>query len=535
MTNVFDQFDPKPGSSTMSKVAPNVFDQFDAPRGPRWASLVDAAVEGAEAPLRGATQLIGRGVQAVTGSPAITNSANNWQRASQGVIDAVPGGKTAALIGDVASPLNFLPVGDGVRGAALLGAGLSAMQPVDPNNPDYWHAKAVQALTGAAAGGVFGGIAHGVGRLARGTEGRLVREGVKLTTGETFGRPGRAIERGARLTPARMITPGQQARALNSYQPVIYRWVLAPMGVGVKTGGPIGQDGIAALQQGLGDAYGAITQGARITVRGLPNGRALPMTPGEVFSALGVSGAYDGLPSAAKDMVEAEVRRDLLSDTITSGKHGFSLGGAKIKDVQTALRASAREFINANRDGSHPIEAKAGHALNEMASAITDKLGEQDPARAEALRRVDASYRRLTVLERAVRVRPESTPLDPGIVTPDDMVRAIRGADKSARHRQFAAGLADGEKMFQDDARVLTTPRKADTLSLALGLGEIGTGLHVHGPLGAALVGAGTIAPFTAPASAAARALVRNPANAARIAASLRPFSAAAGAAEGGQ
>lgn len=173
--NPFDQFDTPPDQEEMKKTSP-------------LEGLAYGAVKGIASMAGGATQLIGRGINAIPGigekiisDEDIANYDQNLKSSLEDLDKNYIGdSKVSGFVGEML-PAVALPVGGALRGATtgarmLRGAGVggavAATAPVTDGG--YWEQKGKQTATGAAIGAALPGI---------GAAGRSMGEGLGIVRG----------------------------------------------------------------------------------------------------------------------------------------------------------------------------------------------------------------------------------------------------------------------------------------------------------------------------------------------------------------
>lgn len=90
-------------------------------------------------------------------------------------------------------------------------------------------------------------------------------------------------------------------------------------------------------------------------------------------------------------------------------------------------------------------------ALKQASDALKEGMKKQNPKEVPTLRRIDAAYRDLTVMESAA----SKTGAQNGVFTPKQYQAAVREGDITKRKRQFAAGQARGQDVSEAAVEVL--------------------------------------------------------------------------------
>ncbi len=486
------------------------------------------------APL-GLAQLVGRGVQALTGYGGLANWAAQAAAKERAEATAAPYGNLGYTAGTILNPLYAaLPgsiTGSALADAALTGAVTGAAQPVlFPT--DYWRTKEQQAATGAALGSLLGGVSHVASQLARSPQAALARQGVRLATTDIL--PEHASVTAAKVAnvlPGRFSNAAQMRRALQDYQRVIYRWVLDPIGAHYGNSSPVGRDGIRIVQKAASDAYDRALGNRNVALPAAGflspawlSGAEETQAAGAVH-ALGLAPDFNSLDQNAQERVLNVVRKELIHP-LRVGQEGNSVSARALKQSQSDLRDAAVRLMRS--DDEHMRDA--GLMLRDVSDRITGVIASANPELAADLRAADATWHRLSILEAAVPSHAARKGVDETIVSPRQILDAMHGSDTSARHSRWIAGELPYQRMFLEHLGVLSEPGDTSLLGLEMGLGALGGGGYMASGLpGVGLALGGSTLPFTRSGSALARALAFNPAVAASIRTAIAPTAAAAG------
>ena len=295
--------------------------------------------------------------------------------------------------------------------------------------------------------------------------------------------------------------------ANDSYNRAFYNKILAPIGEGVSSKVPIGNDGVAMVEKRLSAAYDEV----------LPHVRVLgDQKLTDQLADIRTSVAKLGKPQ--EQQFEAILNQDVL--------HHFAAGGMDgktFKSVESDLLRQAR-----NLKGSPDPNARGlGGALEETLDALREDMVDHSPAQyRDKLRNINKSYAMFTRLQDAAAARKGSM----GVVTPSDLLGAVKKGDRTIRKGSFARGDALLQKFAQDGERVLgskmgdsfTTERTLSNRLLS-GHGAIGGLLGggagmTMGPVGAvagAIGGAAADMALSSGTNRLARAMLSRTANAA--------------------
>ncbi|MDA8051510.1 MAG: hypothetical protein M0002_16165 [Rhodospirillales bacterium] len=339
------------------------------------------------------------------------------------------------------------------------------------------------------------------------------------------------------VTPGRFWNAAQQARAMAGYQRVLYRWALEPIGGGYSDAGPVGREGIRAVQEAASAAYDRALGDAEVR---LPTGYAA-FSPAwaktadsgraaAAIQALGLGEDFRALPTNAQE----EVSRTLsakLAHPLRSVEHRGRVPARALKEVQSAIRARAVQLAHS----SDIYLRDAGALLSHVGERLTGTIAANNPEIAQQLKQADDTWRRLVLLESAVPSAVAKKGVDEAILSPRQILNAMHGSDTSPRQRQFLAGTVPFQKIFETHRSVLGEPPDDSMLSLEMGTGMLeGLGFAAHGFPGMGALLLGSTLPFTKQGAAAARALAFSPSVAPAIRGAVTPLAAALGHTIGG-
>lgn len=445
------------------------------------ASLGAGLGHGVQQTALGAQQLLGHGLQALGGigqSPHLSSlitgqqpkniigQAGDWltQDAEQGIArgnaDYAPysaahpivagagniGGMTAAT-----APLAMLAPeigGMGLLGKAATGAGLGAasgaVSPVEnvqqtPAGNDFWSQKAGQIGMNAAIGGAATPVTAALGSAISGVvdpvRQRLAQAGITMTPGQVAGGGWQAMENKMSSLPliGDMIK-GAQQRGVQSFNKATYDQVLAPLGQ--KYSGPVGQEGVGAVRQTIGDAYD----------NALSNMSFRATDPAFQADITNLAGMAQNLPPA-----QQQTFRNVLQTQVFGklGPQGL-MDGPTLKGAQSELSRIARGYSG---DASFD-NRQLGAAVGEIKSAIDNSLPRYNaPAAVNDLANANSAYANYVRLRGAAGSTGAMN--NGGIFTPAQLQSAVRSADKSAGKGASATGNALMQDFSQDAMGVL--------------------------------------------------------------------------------
>lgn len=495
----------------------------------------------------GAQELLGKGAQAVG-----LNNVGGWlvNDAQQGVKNLsaqnqpyaqanpitngagdIAGGVVAtaplaalAPAGATATALGRIGTGAAVGGASGLAA---------PSNPDsqtgYWDQKLGQARTGAAFGAGGAVLANALGKVISGAGGTaqktLADAGVQMTPGQILGKGTAWTEDKLTSIPivGDLIKSAQQ-RAVNSYNSATYNQVLAPLGQ--KYGGPIGNEGVAAVQKTIGDAYD----------NALSNMTFKATDPQFQSSISNLAGMAQNLPPQQQQTFMNVLKTQVFGKLGPQG----TMDGPTLKGVQSELSNTARGYSG---DPSFDNQ-QLGKAIGEIKSAVDASLPNYNaPADVQNLANANAAYANFVRLRSAAGYQGAMD--NGGVFTAAQLNRAVRANDNSVGKGASATGNALMQDFSGAGQQVLGakypnsgTPGRAAIMAALSALGGGGATAAGFGAPALAAGGAAALAslPYTGLGQRAAQAaLMARPAGSQAVGnfvqKGVSPFAAALGAA----
>ena len=249
------------------------------------ASLGAGLGHGFGSTVLGAQQLVGHGLEAIGSDhvgPWLVNDANKGiskldaQVAPYSAANPMTTGAGKLVGGAVAAaPLAAAAPGGAIVGGALAGGAAGAVQPVDPNEQDFWQQKLQQGAAGAALGGAGGAVVGGIGRMlspraATPQIADLMNRGVQPTAGQIAGGGANRLEQaltsmpfvGNSIATRRAATIAQANRAA-------YADALDPIGAQLPDAVQAGGAGVQHVGDTIGQAYDALESGAQFNYDGM--------------------------------------------------------------------------------------------------------------------------------------------------------------------------------------------------------------------------------------------------------------------------
>lgn len=350
------------------------------------------------------------------------------QRAANGGTGVDVGRGVGNAIGSI--PLAAaMPTGGGLLGGigagALSGAANSLIEPVTDTSKGYASQKLQQAGTGAIVGGVANPLMRAIGGAISPTVGaaqqKLLDAGVPLTPGQILG--GAAARTESKLTSVPflgdMIKNGQQ-RAVQGFNKATYNEVLKPLGQTYD--GPIGNEGVAAVQKTISNAYDDAL--SKLTFKADP----------QFQSDLGnLAGLAQNLPPAQQSQFMNVVKNQIVGKLSPQGE----MDGATLKGVQSELGRISRGLSG---DPSFDNQ-QLGQAIGEVKNLVEQSLPRNNASDAvQDLAKANAAYANFVRLRAAAGSQGAMN--NEGVFTAAQLNNAVRGADKSAGKGATATGNA---------------------------------------------------------------------------------------------
>lgn len=405
----------------------------------------------------GAQQLIGHGAQAIG-----LNNVGGWltNDAEQGLKNldtqfspyeqahsiAAGAGNIGGQIAGTAPTMLIGPEYAGLSLAGKLGLGAAqgaagaAMMPVTnakqaptlsnlitgegQQGNDFWSEKLKQVGLGALTGGIAAPVTSAVGNVISGIGGaaqqRLAQAGVNMTPGQILGGGWARTEEKLTSVPilGDLIKNAQQ-RSVQSFNRATYNEVLSPLGQ--KYAGPVGNEGVQAVQQTIGDAYDNAL--SRMTFRATD-----PHFQSDIANLAGLA---QNLPAAQQQTFMNVLRTQVLGKL---GPQGL-MDGQTLKGAQSELSRIARGY---NSDPSFD-NRQLGAAIGEIKNAIDNSLPRYNaPDAVQGLANANAAYANFVRLRGAAKGAMNNG----GVFTAAQLNSAVRGADKSVGKGASATGNA---------------------------------------------------------------------------------------------
>lgn len=451
-------FDSYLGASTPSAAVPPVLQAPKIPaQQPGMLKSFGAGLgHGVQQSVLGLQQLLGRGLTSMgsdTVGPWLTQDAEKG--IAQGNADYAPysnahpivagagniGGQVAATtpLAMVAPEVSGMGLMGRIGTGAALGAANGAVAPVENPGDNFWQQKAGQIGMNAGVGALATPITAALGGIVQGVTDpvrqRLAGMGITMTPGQLAGGGWQTLENKASSLPlVGDLIKGAQQRGVQSFNKATYDQVLAPLGQTYS--GPVGQEGVAAVKQTIGDAYNNAL--GNMTFRATD-----PQFQADITKLTGMA---QGLPAAQQQTFMNTLKNQVFGKL---GPQGL-MDGPTLKGVQEELGDAARGYMG---DPSFD-NRQLGAAIGEVRNAINNSLPRYNaPDAVQNLSNANAAYANYVRLRGAAGSQGAMN--NGGIFTPAQLQSAVRSADKSAGKGSSATGNALMQDFSQDAMGVL--------------------------------------------------------------------------------
>ena len=375
----------------------------------------------------------------------------------------------ARLGGNILNPASLVPAArvaqlarakglSTVGQAATAGAVGGAMQPV-VGEGEFGEQKTEQVALGAVTGPIGEKVVAGAGRvlnpLVSKAEKTMRDLGITPTTGQTLGGQFKTLEEFAENIPlvGQSIQNAKQ-RVLFDFNKSVINKALAKASDPTKQdklslpADVIGRDAIEYASKTVSDKYDDVL--SKIT---------FDLDFATTSNILGELAKAKSLSSDQREKVAAA-----LNDIVLSKFSGQKLDGKTYKGIESDLRKKASDYVNSQSAS----EKEIGYALSDVLGVLKKELYFQNPKQTPTLRRVDAAFSDLSV----INVAAANTGAKSGVFTPQQFATAVRQQDPTRRKSSFAKGKAKGQDISDAALEVIGDPTGASqTGRLALGIG----------------------------------------------------------------
>ena len=394
-------------------------------------------------PLRGGAQLVAKGLgalgseyfqkeaQRMTESMAAEEKAYQAQRKAAGQ----EGFDAARLAGNIVNPVSLLSGGGATLPAQAIRTGVlqGVMQPVTEDTDSFAQQKALQAVGGGIAGAAGTGAAKVVGQalnpLVSKAEQTMKELGVQLTPGQLMGGQAKDIESfAANLPLVGSYISDAKEKALFSFNKGVINKTLGRIQEKLPEE-VIGRDAVAYTQTKIDEAYEDVL--SRITYK---------------LDFPSYSGMLKAVKTPSSVIDRTRVKDELDARVFSRLPKGEAVDGDTYKTIEADLRARISQLSRGSVS-----DQDVAQALREASDALKEGMKKQNPKEVSTLRRIDAAYRDLTIMENAA----SKTGTQNGVFTPKQYQAAVREGDITKRKRQFAAGKARGQDVSEAAVEIM--------------------------------------------------------------------------------
>lgn len=375
----------------------------------------------------------------------------------------------ARLGGNILNPASLVPAArvaqlarakglSTVGQAATAGAVGGAMQPV-VGEGEFGEQKTEQVVLGAVTGPIGEKVVAGAGRvlnpLVSKAEQTMRSLGITPTTGQTLGGQFKTLEEFAQNMPiiGQSIQNAKQ-RVLFDFNKSVINKALAKASDPTKQdklslpADVIGRDAIEYASKTISDKYTDVL--SKIS---------FDLDFATTSNILGSLSKTKGLDANQRQKVS-----ETLNDIVFGKFSGQKIDGETYKGIESDLRKKASDYVNSQSAS----EKEIGYALSDVLGVLKKELYFQNPKQTPTLRRVDAAFSDLSV----INVAAANTGAKSGVFTPQQFATAVRQQDPTRRKSSFAKGKAKGQDISDAALEVIgDTTGASQTGRLALGLG----------------------------------------------------------------
>jgi hypothetical protein len=374
----------------------------------------------------------------------------------------------AARIAQLARARGLSPVAQAAVGGAVGGA----MQPATGEGT-FGEQKTEQVALGAVTGPIGEKVVAGAGRvlnpLVSKAEKTMRDLGITPTTGQTLGGQFKTIEEFAENMPL-IGTSIQNAkqRVLFDFNKSVINKALA------KASDPTKQDKLSLPADVIGrDAIKYASDEVSNKYDDVLSKISFDLDFATTSNILGSLSKAKGLDANQRQKVS-----QTLNDIVFGKFSGQKLDGQTYKGIESDLRKKASDYLNS----ATTSEKEIGDALSDVLGVLKKELYSQNPKQTPTLRRVDAAFSDLSV----INVAAANSGARSGVFTPQQFSTAVRQQDPTRRKSSFAKGKAKGQDISDAALEVIgDTTGASQTGRLALGIGG-GYGLLSEPTIGTA-------------------------------------------------
>jgi hypothetical protein len=425
------------------------------------------------------SELLTREAQRVNQMVQSEEKAYQAQREKQGET----GFDFPRLGGNIVNPASIVPAARAAQLAKAAGVGAlgqtvtagavsGAMQPVVQGD-NFAEQKLEQTGFGAVTAPIGEKVVKGVSRalnpLVSKAEQTMRDLGITPTTGQTLGGQFKTIEEFAQNMPliGQSIQNAKQ-RVLFDFNKSVINKALA------KASDPTKQDKLSLPADVIGrDAIKYASDKVSKKYDDVLSKMSFDLDFATTSNILGALSKAKGLDANQRQKVS-----ETLNDIVFGKFAGQKIDGQTYKGIESDLRNTASNYLN----GGSASERDVGKALSDVLGVIKKELYFQNPKQTPTLRRVDAAFSDLSV----INVAAANSGAKSGVFTPQQFSTAVRQQDPTRRKSSFAKGSAKSQDISDAALEVIgDTTGASQTGRLALGIGG-GYGLLSEPTIGTA-------------------------------------------------
>jgi hypothetical protein len=343
----------------------------------------------------------------------------------------------AARVAQLARAKGLSAVGQAAAGGAVGGA----MQPV-VGEGTFGEQKAEQVVLGGVTGPIGEKVVAGAGRvlnpLVSKAEQTMRSLGVTPTTGQTLGGQFKTIEEFAQNLPliGSSIENARQ-RVLFDFNKGVINKALA------KTNDPTAKDKLSLPADVIGrDAIAFASDEVSKKYDDVLSKMSFDLDFATTSNILGALSKAKSLSPDQRQKVS-----ETLNDVVFGKFAGQKIDGPTYKGIESDLRKKASNYANS----ALASEREVGDALTDVLGVIKKELRFQNPKQTSELRRVDAAFSDLSV----INVAAANSGAENGVFTPKQFSTAVRQQDQTRRKTSFAKGRAKGQEVSDAAVQVL--------------------------------------------------------------------------------
>jgi len=425
---------------------------------------------GLKDPITGAAQLLPRALAGITSlggttpnpvsqffseeAKRVDEMARAEEQAYQAQREAQGGSgfDVARLGGNILNPASLVPAArvaqltrakglSTVGQAATAGAVGGAMQPA-VGEGTFGEQKTEQVALGAVTGPIGEKLVAGAGRvlnpLVSKAEQTMRELGITPTTGQTLGGQFKTLEEFAQNLPliGSSIENARQ-RVLFDFNKGVINKALA------KTNDPTKKDKLSLPADVVGrDAIAYASDEVSKKYDDVLSKMSFDLDFATTSNILGSLGKAKSLDSNQRSQIT-----ETLNDILFGKFAGQKIDGQTYKGIESDLRKKASNYANS----ATASEREVGDALTDVLGVIKKELHFQNPKQTPTLRRIDAAFSDLSV----INVAAANSGATNGVFTPKQFSTAVRQQDQTRRKTSFAKGRAKGQEVSDAAVQVL--------------------------------------------------------------------------------